>query len=110
MLLVMIALVACQTAVPASTSEPPQKVQDFFNAAWGERDVFRANLVPSEQGILDDLPGATEYHIEFTIADDLDLLRGMKQSISRIKRTYHWMLFTFVYTQTLWVVARLFQT
>ncbi|MGB2896283.1 MAG: hypothetical protein WBB65_08975, partial [Anaerolineales bacterium] len=67
-LIVILALAACQTAVPIKKSEPPQEAQDIFDAPWGERELFRANLVPSEQGILDELPGATEYRIEFTIA------------------------------------------
>ncbi len=75
-LLVILSLAACQTAAPTSTSEPTQEMQVIFDAAWGERELFRANLVPSEQGILDELPGATEYHIEFTIADDFNLIRG----------------------------------
>ncbi len=77
--LVILSLTACKTAVPTSTSEPSQDVPDIpdvFNAAWGERELFRANLVPSEQGILDELPGATEYRIEFTIAEGFELIRG----------------------------------
>ncbi|MBE9478323.1 MAG: hypothetical protein IMY80_00020, partial [Chloroflexi bacterium] len=75
-LLVILSLAACQTATPTSTSEPPQDVPDIFETAWGERELFRVNLVDSEQGILDALPGATEYHIEFTIANDFNLIRG----------------------------------
>ncbi|MGB2895703.1 MAG: M1 family metallopeptidase [Anaerolineales bacterium] len=75
-LLVILALAACQTAVPTSTSEPHQEGPHIFDTAWGERELFRANLVRSEQGILDELPGATEYRIEFTIADDFNLIRG----------------------------------
>ncbi len=75
-LLVMLSLAACQTAAPTSTSEPNQEGADIFDVAWGERELYRANLVPSEQGILDELPGATEYHIEFTIADDFNQIRG----------------------------------
>ncbi|MEE8121145.1 MAG: hypothetical protein V3T55_06420 [Anaerolineales bacterium] len=73
---VMLSLAACQTAAPVGTREPTQEIQNIFDAPWGERDVFRANWVLSEQGILDELPGATEYHIEFTIADDFNLLSG----------------------------------
>ena len=75
-LLIILSLVACQTAALTTTSEPPQDVPDIFETAWGERELFRANLVPSEQGILEELPGATEYHIEFTIADDFNQIRG----------------------------------
>ncbi|MES0343669.1 MAG: hypothetical protein ABUK16_06080, partial [Anaerolineales bacterium] len=75
-LLVILSLAACQTAVPTSTSEPPQEVTDIFDTPWGERELFRANLVPAEQGILDELPGATEYHIEFTIPENFDMIRG----------------------------------
>ena len=75
-LLVILSLAACQTAVPTSTSEPPQEVTDIFDTPWGERELFRANLVPAEQGILDELPGATEYHIEFIIPENFDMIRG----------------------------------
>ncbi len=75
-LLVMLSLAACQTAAPTSTSEPYQEGPDIFDSAWGEREVFRANLVPSEQGVLDELPGATEYRIELTIAEDFDRIHG----------------------------------
>ena len=81
-LLVMLSLAACQNAAPTSTSEPtstnelPMEVMDILDAAWGERELFRANLVPAEQGILDELPGATEYHIEFTIPENFDMIRG----------------------------------
>ena len=78
-LLVMLSLAACQTAVPTSTSEPPQEVSDIFDTPWGERELFRANLVPAEQGILDELPGATEYHIEFTIPENFDMIRGHEE-------------------------------
>ena len=75
-LLIILSFAACQTAAPTSTSEPPQEVSDIFDTAWSERELFRANLVPAEQGILDELPGATEYHIEFTIPENFDMIRG----------------------------------
>ncbi|MCK5634561.1 MAG: hypothetical protein KAI06_05720, partial [Anaerolineales bacterium] len=75
-LLVILSLAACQTAIPPKADEPPQEIRDIFDAPWGERELFRANLVPSEQGILDELPGATEYRIEFTIPKNFDLIRG----------------------------------
>ena len=75
-LLVILSLAACQNAAPTTTNEPPQEVLDIFETAWGEREIFRANLIPSEQGILDELPRATEYHIEFTIPENFDRIRG----------------------------------
>ena len=60
-LLVILSLAACRTAEPTSTNEPSQDIPDIFDAKWGESEAFRANLVPAEQGILDELPGATEY-------------------------------------------------
>ncbi len=75
-LVVIVSLAACQTAVPTSTSEPYLEMPDIFDAAWGERELFRANLVPSEQGILDELPGSTEYHIELTLPEDFDRIHG----------------------------------
>lgn len=51
--------------------EPP-----LFDAGWDDRSLFRAGLVPSEAGVLDQLPGATVYRIDVVISDDLTRLEG----------------------------------
>jgi len=53
--------------------EPP-----LFDAGWDDRTPYRDGLVPSERGVLDELPGASVYHMEVAISDDLTRLRGQQ--------------------------------
>jgi hypothetical protein len=55
---------------PVSGTEAP------FNIAWDDRSLFRQNLNGSSQGILEGLPGASIYHIAFSIADPPTRLSG----------------------------------
>lgn len=47
--------------------------------AWGDRTIYRDNLIPSAQGILDGLPGASVYHIDLSIAADMGSLKGSEE-------------------------------
>lgn len=58
-------------ATVRSGPEPP-----LFDAGWDDRSVYRDGLITAERGILDQLPGASVYHMELTISDDLNNLRG----------------------------------
>lgn len=88
---VFIALVlsACsgQPAVPTeeATRSPspgvtarPTPVQPV-EASWGDRAVFSGGLIAGEQGVLDELPGATEYHIDLRIPEEIDTLEGREE-------------------------------
>jgi hypothetical protein len=46
---------------------------------WGDRSLFKNGLVKSEQHVLNDLSGASVYHIEFTIADNLYEITGTEE-------------------------------
>jgi hypothetical protein len=46
---------------------------------WADRSIFRAGLIESEQKILDGLPGASIYHIDLQISDDLRRLQGRQE-------------------------------
>ena len=46
---------------------------------WEDREVFRSGLVASEQGILDELPGATVYHVDLTFTPEDLTLRGRQE-------------------------------
>jgi hypothetical protein len=48
-------------------------------AAWADRSVFRAGLIDSEQAILDGLPGASVYHLDVQLGDDLGSLQGREE-------------------------------
>ncbi len=73
---------ATSTPAPSATPSPlaasPQ-VPMLFDTAWDDRSPFAAGLLPDEQGVLQTLPGATTYHMEVEIADDLQSLSGRVQ-------------------------------
>jgi len=54
-----------------SGSEPP-----LFESGWDDRTLYRDGLIPEEQGVLDQMLGASVYHIELEISDDLTRLQG----------------------------------
>lgn len=54
----------------ASSAENP------FDIDWDDRTIFQTNLIPSEQNILSNSEGMSEYHIDVDIADDLNSLTG----------------------------------
>jgi dienelactone hydrolase len=43
----------------------------LFDVAWDDRTPYRPGLIASEAGVLDQLPGASVYHIDLNIAPDL---------------------------------------
>lgn len=103
--LAIVLLVACQTSAPttapvstATKAKPETPVSAetvardtpsvpapiSFDFAWDDRSPFRTGLIASEQaalyrvqyGALDQLEGASVYHIDLRIADDLVHLEG----------------------------------
>ena len=69
-------LASCSSA---SKTETPTPHNDPFNTPWSDRSIFKSGLVKSEQPILDDLNGASIYHIEFDIAPDLYHISGHQE-------------------------------
>ena len=65
-------LISC--AVPPLAASP-----DPLKTPWDDRSIFKNGLVASQQSVLDELPGASIYHIEFTIADDLQHITGIEE-------------------------------
>ena len=63
------------TAVGATSTPKP----DPMTTPWDDRAIFEAGLVSSEQSVLDELQGASVYHIEFTIAENLYQIRGTEE-------------------------------
>ena len=86
---ILILLVGCKKAEPTPTSEAPAStaseiepapaVSDPFAIDWDDREVFRAGLINAELPVLDQLPGATVYHIDLEIPADLDVLQGHQE-------------------------------
>ena len=73
-------LVACTVTAPAPTPVPtPTTPPDPMDTPWEDRSIFKAGLVESEQSALDELNGASIYHLEFEIADDLVHITGTEE-------------------------------
>jgi aminopeptidase N len=72
-LLIIVAITACDTSPPSQTASHP------FDMAWDDRAIFREGLIDAEQAVLDDLPGATVYHMDLQIPDDFLLIEGREQ-------------------------------
>jgi hypothetical protein len=64
-------LVSCSFLQPKATPLP-----DLFKTPWTDRSLFKQGLVASEQHVLNELDGASVYHIEFKIAEDLYHVKG----------------------------------
>lgn len=60
---------------PTNTSPVPS-LADPFETDWDDRSWFKNGLVSNEEGVLDQLPGASVYHIDLAISEDLEHLIG----------------------------------
>jgi hypothetical protein len=58
---------------PISTGEAP------FNVSWDDRSLFRQGLTASYQGALEGLPGASLYHLAFSLSDPPTSVSGMEE-------------------------------
>jgi hypothetical protein len=63
-------------AASGVTAGPARPFPSPFEVSWTDRSAFQAGLVSSAQGVLDRLPGATVYHLDVEIQDDLASLSG----------------------------------
>jgi hypothetical protein len=61
------------TAAPTSMASPPSEID------WDDRELFREGLIEAERQVLDQLPGATVYHMDLEISDDFLLLEGRQE-------------------------------
>lgn len=79
-ILVLISLAACQMLVPKSPADnyPVDEGKSLspFVVDWDDRLLFAAGLIESQQQVLEELPGATVYHMDLVIADDLLTITG----------------------------------
>jgi aminopeptidase N len=71
-------LAACG-AFPGAGPAPTRTAPHPFGVAWDDRAIFREGLIDAEQPVLDELPGATVYHIDLRIPDDFRILQGREQ-------------------------------
>ena len=73
--------ISCATLQPQATPTPPSTtpLPDLFHTPWEDRSPFKDGLVASAQSVLDELPDASVYHIEFKIAEDMDHVSGSEE-------------------------------
>jgi hypothetical protein len=76
----VVCLSACQILVPSSPadqypSEPGRSLSPFA-VDWDDRGLFAGGLIESQQGLLDQLQGASIYHMDLVVADDMFEITG----------------------------------
>jgi len=69
--------VSCSIFQPTATATPPS--DSLFDTPWEDRSPFEAGLVPSAQPVLQEMPDASVYHLEFNIEDDIFHITGTEQ-------------------------------
>ena len=62
---------------PDLPTPPPQS--DPMTTPWDDRSIFKSGLVASAQSVLDEMQGASVYHIEFTIAKNRYEITGTEE-------------------------------
>jgi len=67
------------TAIPSATPLPTRVASPPADIESDDGAVFAEGLIAAEQGLVDDLPGATVYHIDLEIADDFLTLSGREE-------------------------------
>ncbi|MCI0610072.1 MAG: M1 family metallopeptidase, partial [Anaerolineae bacterium] len=72
-------LVSCSIPQPTATPPPTEITPDPLKTPWEDRSIFKDGLVSSQQPVLNELTGASIYHIEFTITDDLYHITGTEE-------------------------------
>jgi len=70
---------SCSVPPPPAATATPTAEPDLFDTPWEDRSIFKGGLVASEQSVLDELPNASVYHIEFNIAEDIFHINGTEE-------------------------------
>ncbi|MCP4424347.1 MAG: M1 family metallopeptidase [Chloroflexi bacterium] len=61
---------------PTATPNPVLPTPTLFDTAWDDREPFRAGLVDGQQAVLEQLPGASVYHLDFQLSAELTAVVG----------------------------------
>ena len=73
-------LVSCTSSTLTVTPTPsPAQNPDPLQTPWSDRSIFQSGLVESQQHVLNELKGASVYHLEFNIADDYYHVTGTEE-------------------------------
>ena len=71
-------IASCNSPAPTAIPEPSQ-IPSPLQTLWEDRSIFKSGLVESQQHVLNELKGASVYHIEFNIADDIYHVTGTEE-------------------------------
>ncbi|HXD09164.1 MAG TPA: M1 family aminopeptidase, partial [Anaerolineales bacterium] len=73
-------LASCNLRSPTIPASPINPSSNILNTpAWDDRSIFKGGLVASQQHVLNELNGASIYHLTFNIADDLYHVTGTEE-------------------------------
>jgi hypothetical protein len=72
-------LLLASCSFPVLTPTPVPTTSDPLQTPWEDRSIFKNGLVPSEQSTLDQLKGASVYHIELDIQDTMYEINGHQE-------------------------------
>ena len=64
---------------PAASGSVDLPASTIFDVAWDDRSAFAAGLVSGQQAVLEQRPGASVYHLDVTLGDDMTTLRGREE-------------------------------
>jgi aminopeptidase N len=71
--------ISCSLFQPTATATPTPPADSLFDTPWEDRSPFEAGLVPSAQPVLQEMPDASVYHLEFKIEDDIFHITGTEE-------------------------------
>jgi pimeloyl-ACP methyl ester carboxylesterase len=68
-----------QDGVAESAAESGAGIGGLFDLDWDDRSPFRPGLIAAEAGVLEQLPGASVYHMDLFIAPDQQSVSGQQE-------------------------------
>lgn len=72
-------LLLASCSFPTPTITPAPITSDPLQTPWEDRSIFKNGLIASEQSTLDELPGASVYHIELDIQPTMYEINGHQE-------------------------------
>jgi hypothetical protein len=72
-------LASCSVPPPVTASVTATAEPNLFDTPWEDRSPFKSGLITPEQSVLNELPNASVYHLEFNIAEDIYHISGTEK-------------------------------